>query len=783
MKKILMLSFSNIKKAKANSISLSIMFIISALLLNVGILVLFNFGNFFDKTVKELNTTDTYYLISKNLYSEELEDYILNHENIENIQMEDNLWARGVTIVNGTNIGLTYTFNNADIQRDYSKYKLIGDSLPLNYMDVYLPITYHYLYGYELQDEFNLTVDQSIFNFKIAGFSEDIFFTTQETGLPSIYVNSETYSYLVDTLGEDAQVIKIYANLKEYNKAVEIGIKEQTGAESLSTATKFTNGMFSLDLIIIKTARTMMANLVSLIFVIFSILIVIACLLVVRFRIINTIEDDMKKIGTLKALGYTSKQIILSIIVQFTLIASLGSLIGITLSYLTIPALSNMFASQSGLVWKQSFDLRISFFTLMFINLFVIIISLFTSRRIHKLHPIIALRGGLVNHNFRKSHFPLSKTKLPLSINLAFKSIINNLKQSFMILIITLAIAFAGAFAVIMFYNTNIDITAFKETPGVEMANVVAYLDSQVSNDEFINELSKLEEVRKVQFIDGNAVIIDGLEIAVFVMDDFKSKETNTIYEGRYPNHHNEIAINGYLAQIINKEIGDIIDISYGENSEEYIITGLTQGAVMMGMNGFMRLDGVKKINPSFKQTTLQIYLKDGIDTDNFIEKLESDYFGKASGYQNVDKSMEDGSKTYVDIVSQVGISILIITTIIIVLILNLIINSTIVRNKRNIGIQKSIGFSTFQLMNQLSLLFVFPIIFGVVTGAIIGTNFTNPILSVFQRSMGIVKTNYIITPLWISLYAILIIIFSYFTSLILTYKIRKISASSLITE
>lgn len=783
MKNIFMLSFANLRKAKGNFISLLIMFIISSLLFNAGLLVLINFSSYFDDTTAELNTSDTYFMITDNLYSESLEEYIFNHENIEEVQKELNLWKLFDVKINGKDITTPYTINNIKTERSLSKWKLVGDSLPLDDMSVYLPISYHLTYDIEINDDFSIKSNDLTLNFKVAGFVEDIFTTTPETGFVGLYVNDSTFKYLEANLGEEARVIKIFANIKELNKDIEIGIKERTGAETLSSATDFTNGMFGMDVAIIKLSRVMMATMISLIFVAFAALIVVACLLVVRFRINNTIEDDITKIGTLKALGYTSRQIILSIIIQFTLIASIGSLIGISLSYLTIPTMSDMFSTQSALIWKQGFDLSISIFTFLFVNSFVILVSLFTSRKIHKLHPIIALRGGIVNHNFRKNFFPLDKSKLDLTNNLAFKSIFNNLKQSLMIVIISLAIAFAGSFAVLMFYNTNIDITTFKETPGVEMSNIAAYLDSSKDNTEIVKEFKNLENVRKVQFIDITTVFIDGLEINLYVMEDFTQKETNTIYEGRYPLHHNEISLNGYLAEIIDKKIGDVIEVKYRDNIEEYIITGFSQGATMLGMNGFIKLDGIKKINPDFKNTTLQIYLTKETNTEDFMKYLVDNYSSKVLGFIDIDKNMEEGSKSYVDIVSSVGIAILVITTIIIILVLYLVINSSIIRNKRFIGIQKSLGFTTYQLMMQIALIFIFPTILGVIIGAFLGTILTNPMLSIVQKSMGVMKANYIISPIYIVIFGLIIVIISFITSLIVTYKIRKISAYSLITE
>jgi putative ABC transport system permease protein len=44
-------------------------------------------------------------------------------------------------------------------------------------------------------------------------------------------------------------------------------------------------------------------------------------------------------------------------------------------------------------------------------------------------------------------------------------------------------------------------------------------------------------------------------------------------------------------------------------------------------------------------------------------------------------------------------------------------------------------------------------------------------------------KADYIITPIWIALFGVSIVIVSYITSMLLTYRIRKISAYELISE
>lgn len=131
----------------------------------------------------------------------------------------------------------------------------------------------------------------------------------------------------------------------------------------------------------------------------------------------------------------------------------------------------------------------------------------------------------------------------------------------------------------------------------------------------------------------------------------------------------------------------------------------------------------------------------------------------------------------------KVGISILVVTVAVVILALYFVINSSVIRRKREPGIQKAIGFTTFQLMNQITLGFFPPVITGVFIGSAVVIMQTNEIMSIAQRSMGIMKANFIITPGWIALFGVAVVIVSYVTSMFITYRIRKISAYAPVSE
>ncbi|MBB2184120.1 ABC transporter permease [Lachnospiraceae bacterium MD1] len=783
MYKIWRLAFADIRKSKGNSASLFIMFMIAALLMNAGLIIFLDFGNYFEKTVKELNTSNIYYLMPGNCFTEEVKKFVTENENISEIQIEESLWASGITPYNDKLKERPFLINDADHPRTLSKWKFVGDHLPVEDMSVYLPNVYHEDAGYQLNDEIQFDFQGKQYTFTIKGFTEDIYFSSHETGFLGIYLPHNTYQILEEELDGNYDATILFANLKEVNKEIEYEIKEMTGLESVATGSDIVNTLLSFDLEQIKMSRIMMAMMMAIMIVVFSIIIVVVCLIVVRFRISNSIEDDMTKIGTLKALGYTNRQIMISIAMQFTAITLIGSIVGICLSYTTPSIISDVFAQQSGLKWEQGFNGGICFITLLYLLIVVILVAYTSARRIKKLHPIIALRGGINTHSFRKNHVPLHKSVGSLPYVLALKSLLNNKRQGIMIAIILIAVSFTGSFAIVMFYNTTIDIKTFEETPGIEISNAVVVLNPELDNTERMNEIRSYQTVRKTTFIDEETVMSDKTEVRLFIMDDYAEKETISIYDGRYPIHENEIAISGYLTRLMDKKIGDNIELRIGDKKVAYLITGLTQGFYMNGLNASITTEGYRKLNPEFQPRNLQIYLESGANAAEFVSWVNQSFGDDLLYVTDMDKSIEEGVGIYTSIFAKVGITMLILTIAVVILVLYFVINSAVTRQKRELGIQKAIGFTTLQLMNQISISFVMPVVVGVLIGSIIGMKFSNPIMSVFQSGMGIMKANYIIKPDWVVLFGIGVVIVAYVTSMLVTLRIRKISAYSLVSE
>lgn len=783
MQKEFMLSFANIRKSKGHTVSLFIMFLIASLLLNAGLLVFLNFGNYFQKETEELNTSSTYFLIPSRFYTSKVDQFMKNNNVIQKLQKNDCVKADGSIPYHGDKRDCTFLFNDADANRKLSKWKFIGEHLSPDSMSAYVPYVLNVDGGYQLNDKLTVTFQNTKLTFTLKGFTDDVNFSSFDTGGLGVYLPHETLETVKQKLGSPYETTVIFANVSKTDNSIVSDLKEILQKEHLVTAANADNAVTSLSLPLIKFSRTLMVSIISAMMIAFAVIIAVVCFVVIRFRISNSIEDDMLKIGSLKAIGYTSRQIMASIVLQFTLIAFGGSVTGILLSYLTTPALSEVFAHQSGLMWVQGFNGAISGITLCSILFIVAAVSLWTARRIRKLNPIVALRGGIVTHSFKKNYFPLDKSKGNFPLILALKSIFQNKKSSVMIAVILAFVSFASAFSVVIFYNSAVDTTNFAKTPGTELSNVIIHFSPTADRAKITEEIKTRNDVRKVQYLDQTTGALQNTNAYIYIMNDYSQKETDTVYEGRYPRHDNEITIAGVLADTLHKKIGDTVALKTGDKHADYMITGFSQGTTMGGTNVFLTHGGMLRLNPDFKQQDLQVYLKKGFKSSQCIKDLNKKYGALLAQTIDVDKFLQQGIGSYTSILSKVGIVTFAVTMLVVILVLYFVINSSIIRQKRELGIQKAIGFTTFQLMNQISLSFLPPVTIGVILGSILGITQVNTLMSVAERSGGVMKADYIITPGWITLCSAAIVIVSYLTSLLITYRIRKISAYALVSE
>jgi putative ABC transport system permease protein len=775
LNKIILLANANIRKAKGQTAILAALFLISSMMLNIGLTVMLSFGSFFDRTAEELNASDTYFAIPEAFYSDEMDRYF---------QSESTEFQKNSGIVAGVSyewksemLNNDYiTISNKDEARELSQWKLVGNSIPETPDAIYLPYTYNVVGGYNLGDPFIITKNGQTFAFTVAGYIENVFFDNM--GLPeTFFVPDARFQALAETFPENRKVL-VYANGIEYVTKAEAALKDMSPPSIYGDDASF---LFSTDYSTVKTNRTSMASMMSAMLIIFTVVIVLVCLLVIRFRISNSIEEDIANIGSLQSIGYTSRQVTLSMMTQYGVIALLTCLAGILPAYLALPFVGDVFAQQSGLYWEAGFEPVINLAAAVSLTLVVIATAFIAALKIRKISPVQALRGGIMTHSFKKNHIPLEKSNMPLTLALSCKSVLQGAKQSLTMLVILTAVSFTAVIAILLYYNSAVDLSTFEKVPGIERANAGLVFKHGEDTEALQAEVLAHKDVYKAHYQENSSTVVDDMDVGMIVTEDYAARETQNVYQGIFPRYDNEIAIAGLLADILGKEIGD--EVLVGREQRPFLITGFTQGMESGSLTVYLTFDGIRTINPEFAETTLMIYLNKGTDAAVFAAEMETRYAGRTHAVIDGDASFAEGVSSFASIISLVGLAIVIVAGFVIILVLYFVIGSAVIRRRRELGIQKAIGYTTGNLMNQITLCFALPLTLGAVAGCFLGAVGMNPLMSVGMSPLGVMRADYLIPMSWIIATGIVMVVLSYLTSMLITWRIRKISAYALVTE
>ncbi|MDR4887803.1 ABC transporter permease [Fredinandcohnia sp. QZ13] len=775
------LALANIRKSKSAHISLFIFILVAALLLNIGLMVITQINPFFDHKVEQLNDPHVTIIMNEAGFNPTYEEFLADYSGVTETETEEIVMMNIATFHFGNSeLTSTVAIFNAENNRTIGPLKLIEKLNTSSENDIYLPFSFKTNGGYELGDIFTITYQNKDYDYRIAGFLETTIMGTTNIGIMKFMLPEASYHTLTDNLDDQAKGMIISALMKDKTQSSKV-LSDFSNEFPQSIVGESTSYIWGLDIELVKNVSTLTINIIATILVIFAAIIVLVSLIVIRFRISNSIEDGMTNIGTLKAIGYTSGQILSSIILQFSLIALIASIVGVALSYGLMPFIGGILSSLSGLVWVQSFDGIMNLISI-FLVMLSVVVTILSAFRVRKISPVAALRGGIQTHSFRKNHFPLDKAKGGLHVLLAIKSMLANAKQNMMILVIIIALTFASLFSMVLYYNIASDKTAFVNLFGSEPANVLIAVKPDIDTSELLRDIEQMNHVRKVNIFDLMTTKIDGQTVYTNITDRYDRLENNIVYEGRQPKYENEISISWVVSNQINKGIGDTVEVEYGAETKKYLVTGLSQSIGNLGQVAALTMEGMQQLQTDYQGTTLYAYL-DGISNKDFIKRVEGQYGDNIADTLDIDENIETQTGMYTAAVFAVMVMVLAITVLVVVMILYLVIKTMIIKRKKEFGVMKAIGYTTIQLMNQISISFLPVIITGVAIGGVLGYFFTNPMLSLLLSSAGVKRLDFIVHLPTILMLCVGILILAYLVSMLVSRRIKKISAYGLITE
>lgn len=779
--RILSLAMNNIRTNKSATASLFLLILIAALLLNIGLTILTKNHAFFDDKVAELGDAHVTVITSSSEHSREYIEYLQNDSRVHNIDIQHVMVLEGSKFRYGdADMSIHTLLVNADSDHRISPLHLVEKLESTTDRDIYMSYSFKAGADYKLGDTFTMTHHDRSYSFRVAGFFETTVLGIHNMGLLKFYLPHDTYHSLAHALGKQEEAIQISTVLEDISQTGSLrnDFEKRFSSEPAEGGSPY----YLRDAEIAKVTGTITMNIVAMIIVAFAAVMVMVSIIVIVFRVTNSIEDGMVNIGVLQAAGYTSWQIVSSIVAQFILISLSAGVVGVALSYLALPLFGGMMASLSGLMWSVSFEPAVNLMSILIVALLVFAVAGSMALKVRKLPPVIALRGGIQTHSFRKNLIPLATSKGGLHFLLACKTMLAHVKQNITIAVIMASVTFASIFSIVLYYNIAADKTGFLHLVGSETSDVLVVAKRDADAYTLFAGIENMEGVRKVALLDFTTLKIDGKAFHTNVSDDFGKWENNLIYKGRHPKYDNEIAISWLISKQLGKNIGDTVEVTAGGSSRFYLVTGLGQSLNNMGLEANITVDALQQLVPEYTGRMFNVYLE-GIDNNRFMEIMNVHYGDSIVEMIDVVETIESQTKIYMTVVLVIMAVILTITMLVVTLILYLVIKTMILKRKKEFGILSANGFTSFQLMTQIAWSFVPVVTIGVVIGCMLGYLFTNSLLSLLLSSAGIKNVQFTVDFFLTVLLSGGIIVLAYIVSMLVARRIKRISAYELIVE
>lgn len=775
MKKILNQILYQLRKDKSSYISFAVIILITAFMLNCATTLLFQVDKAYDEKFEHLSTASVSVCVPKVQHSENNLKAISGIDGVFDTESHEAIFAEAVVKdFKGADFSMNTIFYNLDDERKLNCFEVKEESEKKFDNPIYIPLYIAEFGEFSLGDEIVYVIDGNSHIFTVAGIIEEMQYGNYGSGLMCAYLPELIYSSFYDNQQSSAVV--------EYSLSVDEGVKlESVKNDVISTLeSKGVLVISRLDSESVKGVRTMVCNLLILILIAFAVIILIVSVFLSNFRVKNSIESEIVNMSVLKALGYTSGQIVASITLPYSMVTLVSALIGVGLSYLALPVLSQVLTIQSGFSFGLDFDMLSLLCAVIILTGVVTLFTFISARKIKHTQPIDGLRGNTGAKSSKKNYFPLESTKANTQLLLVMKQIFASKKQNILLFLVSFVLTVLIAFSGTLFYNIVVKPHNFMSALSEETPDVIV-----TPNEQSVSELEgALKEDLLVENIlkynAGNVKIKDST-VTAFACEDFSQVTNDICYKGKNPKQADEIALGSAFEG--SYKIGDTVKVSVGEKSSSFKVTGFVQSVNLQGELCELSLKGYEVLCEETQVPLLYIYLKDTADAEKFVETFEKEHSGKITDIVNSQKLQKEAQDMYMGITIILVVLIFAVTVLIVMFILYIVIKSLLVKRRQELGVYKAMGYSNLQLIAQTVGSFMPVSVVAILLSSTAALFYMPYIYQFVFEAIGVMRNNMEISFGFLMIFALLQIIVNLIISVILCMPVRKISAYSLIKE
>lgn len=709
-----------------------------------------------DRLLGMANTPDYLTIAISDKKETEIEDFLRNCEFVTEYEVIDSYTVTDeIEVIKCTENPDRHKYERGNttsiepVPEDFLKvFDPEGNLVVLNSGEIALPRIQAEDNDLQIGDVLKITCGSRKMEFTVKTIVKDPVFGTNFMGYKRLFITRQDYEQLT---GEGLNLHTLLYCVNSSDMESFLKVYKKNNFQIISNVDKATIKMcYIFDMLIAG------------IFIVVSICLILISFLILRFTIVFTLQEDYKEIGIMKAIGIKDVSIKGIYLLKYLAIALLGAGIGFGISFpfedlLLAKAMENLITNDTQ---KNAVVNLLCVAAIVLIVLFFCFIS---TGKVKKFTAIEAIRNGTSGERYRAANLiSLHKRKrmhcaVYMACNDVFCSIKRYLVLSAIFCIGTLLILLPLK-AVHTLQDENI-IRSFNIQAAsvfIDTGVMEQYLKEE-NDDLLVRDLDQIKEELQKNGMDAQVWAEKGYMVPCYANDPEetvtyyvtqqigKDEDDYDIIEGKMPVLPNEILITEKTAKELSVGIGDSVFLKGQNGTEEFIITGIFQSLMNMG-NGFRVGKDAEIHYPLSGLLSLQAKMESDLPEEELKEKVQKIF---------PDYTIETG-KEWIDniiggILGQMNSILLFILGIVLginILITVLTMKTLITRERGEIAMLKSIGFSDRTIRCWQSIRILLVLCISVLLGTLLSAPLSEVSIAPVFAMMGATSIKLVTRPL-----------------------------------
>ncbi len=599
------LVINDFKRNKAINVTLFLFLLISALLMATGALVIERLTGSLDQIFDIAQPPHFMQMHVGTLDPEAINDFAVDTGMVKSIAIQDMVNIEGVNIAferqDKTTSSLSDSMmDNYFIEQNKSFDYLLdlhNQIIKVNQKQIGVPVSYARQKNIQVGDTVHITVGDVIMDFSVA-------YLVRDAQMGSSLASS--IRFVVH--GEDFKLLKEKALRQEYiiafrlNQEGDINAFSDLYQQEMANMPK--NGI-AITLPLIKLVNGIGDGMMSGVIILVSLILIAIAMLNMRFAVLSSLEDEVKEIGTLKAVGLKNSEINGIYKAKYRFLTRFACLLAGGLSFVTANLFLDNIALNFGLGKITIFTSIVPFLAVALMYLIVMLSLNKTLKTLSHMTILDALKEGrLINRKGKNKTKFVSKLKSSIfstDLTLGLHQYRQNLRPWTLFMVVF----FLSTFTILLPLNIYMTMSSpeFTNYVGAAKSDIRMSVEYQPKLQGVISDIAgqlasdpEVSKWHQFKILKGKIdILVDGQkEKTTFLVEagDYSVFPVK-MSEGHLPTKAGEIALSTLNQNRLGLSLKDTLELEIGGSSQTFTVVGTYQDITNGGLTAKVASSGL----------------------------------------------------------------------------------------------------------------------------------------------------------------------------------------------